>query len=169
MSLRVLHASPEVSLYGGTSSDDAEFHVYISFSEAVSGLSDEDFGVTNGTVSGTRSTSQDNHDTHQTALENRYYRTTVRAEKPGTVEVSLPAGVVLASNGGAPNLVSNTLSIECLADFGAAWVVDDSDDWSTFTHSSVNMDVSGGQASPTADSSSLKSEIYTVDRLRKPK
>ncbi|MEO0453450.1 MAG: hypothetical protein AAFY98_04860 [Verrucomicrobiota bacterium] len=168
----VVNYQPPITtdLYGPLESEESSWHVYITFPQKVSGLTDSDLAVVNGTASGTISTSAETHDTHQTALEGRYYRTTITASKPGMVEVSLPAGAVQAVAGNQESsLVSNTLRTECTSDFGEKWIVDSAEDWSEHTASSSHLQFSDGFAEPTADTAAFSSTVKTFSEKLQPR
>ena len=158
------------ALYGPASTDAISYDLFISFPQKITGLTDSDFIVVNGTASGTVSTSEDNHDTHQTALEGRFYKTTITVDKPGTVEVSLPAGAVHAAAGDQdPSLASSTLITTCTDDFGDAWIVDSAADWADATAASSNLVFSNGFAEPTNTTATFTSQLKTFSRIRKPR
>jgi hypothetical protein len=161
--------NPVVTLYGSTQSSTPSFDVYLTFSEAVSGLTDSDFAVVNGAASGTVTLSASTLNTHLTPLQSRYFRTTITAAKPGQVEVQLPAGAVTDTDGDSEsNLASNTLIIQCTSDFGDTWVIDSAAEWSAAHAGSTNLNLADGLATPTADSATFTSTMQTYSRIRRP-
>lgn len=165
-----LPENPVVAIYGSTATSDRSFDIHLTFSEAITGLSDGDFLVVNGDASGTVSVSEDNHDTHQTPLQGRYYKSTITARKPGNVEVSLPAGTVQAAAGLLElNLASNTHVTLVSSDFGDRWTIDEASEWTAATDSQSNLNITGGFAEPTADAATFRSVVKSFDRLRQPR
>lgn len=161
--------NPVATLYGNTQSSTPSFDVYLTFSEAVTGLTDSDFEIVNGTASGTVSLSGSTLDTHLTPLQSRYFKTTITAAKPGQVSVRLPAGSVTDTDGDAQtNLASHTLTTLCTADFGDAWVIDSATEWTAAHAGSSNLNLADGLAAPTADSATFTSTVQTYARIRRP-
>lgn len=158
-------ATPTAALYGPRSTASASFDVFITFSEEIAGLTDDDFVITNGIASNTINTSADLHDTHQTPLRGRYYRTTISADRPGPVTVALPAGAVTSATGKqTPSLASNTMVTDSAFSAGEFWIIDDADSWRKATFSSRNMDIRGGFAEPSAESGSFTSTTKTFSQ-----
>lgn len=150
-----LPSIPMAVIYGQLTTDVPEYEIYLSFSEEVSGLTDSDFSVINGTVSATSG-------------NGRYYSATITADSPQAVEVTLPAGAVVDADGDlALNTESNTLSTVCTADFGEVWAVDDASSWTMATGTSSNMSIAGGFVEPTANSADFSSAIKTFPVKKK--
>ena len=93
---------PSVVLSAGSTLVSNPFTVTATFSEAVTGLTDDDFTVTNGTVSNVQT------------IDNIVYTMDVTPSVNGTVSVQLPADAAV-NVGGNGNSVSNTVQAE--ADF----------------------------------------------------
>lgn len=150
---------PTVQLFGILSSASPSFDIYISFSEEITGLTDSDFEVVNGSVSGTVSTSASNHDSHFDAIQGRHYKATITAASPGPVAITLPAGVVTDTDGdNNTNLLSNTYTTQCTTDFGDKWIIDDQADWTAATGSTSNMTLTAnGMVEPTANTAQFSS------------
>ncbi|VGO16328.1 hypothetical protein PDESU_04919 [Pontiella desulfatans] len=120
---------PSATLYGNLSTDGSEYSLYVSFSEAVSGLTADDFIVVNGEVTSIRQQGRRySLSGYYYSSNAQYYAVSITGASPGTVEVTLPAGAVVDIDGdGLTNTGSNTLSFECTGDFGEQWVVDGGD------------------------------------------
>ncbi|MFK7909711.1 MAG: Ig-like domain-containing protein [Akkermansiaceae bacterium] len=159
---------PTVQLHGILTSASPSFDVYISFSEEITGLTDSDFQVLNGSASGTVSTSAGTLDTHLNPLQGRFYKTTITAASPGSVEITLPAGVVTDTDGdNDTNLLSNTYITNCTSDFGDKWIIDDQADWTAATSSTSNMTITDGMVEPTANSAQFTSNAINFPVKRK--
>ncbi len=99
--IRLTTSYPIPTLFTVTNLVSAPFTVDVNFTEAVTGLEESDFSVSNGTV--TASTLLGSNDT---------YTVEITPATNGDIAVSLPANSVTATNGdGNPNLVSDTLTV----------------------------------------------------------
>jgi len=144
-------------IFGSKTSSASEFSVYLSFSEEVTGLTDDDFLVVNGSISGTTGSG-------------RYWSGSVTAAAAGPVEISLPAGVVTDADGdGDTNLASNTHVVSCTSDFGSRWVIDDQGSWTAATGSISDLTITNGLVTPDANSTSatFSSATQTYSEKRK--
>ncbi len=152
---------PSVTLYGNLGTDDSEYSLYVSFSEAVSGLTADDFVVVNGEVTSIRSQGRSySLSGYYYSSNAQYYAVNITVASPGTVEVTLPAGAVVDADGDSlTNTVSNTLSFECAGDFGEQWVVDGGEEWAVAALSNLNLTLADGYAEPTANTARFTSII----------
>ncbi|BCX48741.1 hypothetical protein HAHE_26490 [Haloferula helveola] len=147
---------PEATLYGVNATAETSYEVFLTFSEEVTGLADGDFQITNGTASGTTGSG-------------RWFSTTITANAPGAVSVTLPAGSVTDLDGdSATNPVSNTLVTQCNSDFGARWTLDDQFTWNSGTDTTSNLTIVDGLVTPTADSSQFTSIVASYPIRRRP-
>ena len=153
--------TPSVALYGNLATDTPEYDLHLSFSEEVTGLESSDFDVVNGAVTSIEPQGRTYSVTgYYYSADARYYRATVTAASTGTVEVTLPAGVVTDIDGDSlGNTVSSTLSFRCRSDFGEQWIVGEEVEWTAATLGSTNLTISGGYATPVANTSQFTSII----------
>ncbi|MDP0491955.1 MAG: Ig-like domain-containing protein [Verrucomicrobiota bacterium JB023] len=148
---------PSVTIYSQLETTVPDYTIYLTFSEEVSGLTDDDFAVVNGTVSGTSGSG-------------RYWSALVTASAQGAVEVSLPADSVTDLDAdGAGNSASNTFTTQCLADFGERWLIDDEEDWAAASAVVSSLKLEDGYAEPTGASSQFTSTLFTLSGKRKAK
>ena len=98
-------AAPSVTLSSETSAADGPFTVRAGFSEPVTGLTAEDFSVTNGVA------------TALTGSGSAYTLTVTPAQVRGDIGISLPAGAAFDEQG-EPSLASNALAIRNLTQDG---------------------------------------------------
>jgi len=89
-------SSPPGATLSGPESSASAYTVGVEFTETVSGLSDDDFQVVNGTAFGTTGSGSS-------------YSVTITPTTAGEVWVTLPADSVMATDDGQGNSVSNTL------------------------------------------------------------
>ncbi len=150
-----------VAIHGPTSTDAAVFKVYLTFSEAVSGLESNDLSVANGQLLSLA-------EQGRREFAKRYYIAEIAASTPGAVTVSVPADVVVdeaAAQKG--NLASGLFTVDCSTDFNRQWIVDSGADWSAAMLSNRNLVVSNEMVEPTAGSALFASIVKTFPSKRK--
>ncbi|MGZ0655757.1 Ig-like domain-containing protein [Coraliomargarita sp. W4R72] len=150
-----------VAIYGPMVSAQAEFELYLTFSEAIAGLEVSDFEVNNGRV--TSIVEQGRRD-----FSARYFIVSVAADAQDVVSLKLPAGAVVdAATLTAGNVASHTFSVICDADFGEDWIIDDATEWAAATLSTSDLALVEGSAEPTADASQFTSVIKSFSVKQK--
>lgn len=89
--------APDVTLSGNSTTVSSNFDVQVVFDQSVSGLTSNDFTVSNGTATGLTGNGTS-------------YTLSIQATNPGTVQISLPANAAVncSDNG---NETSNTLNV----------------------------------------------------------
>lgn len=158
---------PSASLHGTLATDTSTYELFLTFSEEVTGLSESDFVITNGSLSNLQSIGR-TKDSGSYRASLRYYSATVSAATPGTVEVVLPAAVVTDIDGdNHTNTASNLLSFQCTTDFGEQWIVDEQTEWTTATGTNSNNTITNGMVEPTADNSEFSSTVKTFPAKKK--
>ena len=150
-----------VAIYGGGTTDTPEFDISLTFSEAVSGLDNSDFQITNGTLISITAEAR-------REFANRYFTVSLRASSPGQVQVQLPAGTVAAvATPELGNEVSAVFSTVCSSDFNDVWEINDHASWIANEKTSSNLTLSNGFAEPTATNSQFSSVTKTFPIKRK--
>lgn len=160
---------PSVTIFGSGTTAEKSNTVYLSFSGDVSGLDAGDFNVVNGTVSQVQATGRSRSKTSNSyEPSRRHFSALVTASAPGLVQVSLKAGAVTSLDGNnTQSTASNTFSFQCQGDFNDPWVVEEATDWTQSTASASNLQISGGFARPTANSSAFSSVVRNFPAKRK--
>ncbi len=160
---------PSVTLYGSFAASMPQVEIFLTFSEDVAGLEAADFQVTNGSVTSVQPAGRTRSLTSNIYIPSRnHFSALVTAAASGTVAITLPAGAVLSLDGNnETNLASNTLSVNFAVPSGDSWRVDDAAEWTGATAGSNNLNVAGGFAEPTANSSGFTSIIRTFPTKRK--
>ena len=160
---------PSATIFGSGTTNEKSNAVYVSFSGDVTGLDAADFSVVNGTVSQVQPAGRSRSKTNNSYIPStRHFSAVVTANTPGEVQVTLKAGAVSSLDGGnTPNTASNTFSFQCLGDFNEPWIVEEAADWTQATATAVNLQVSGGFATPTATSSTFSSVVKSYPGKRR--
>ncbi len=142
----------------------------MTFSQEVSGFDAGDITVVNGSVSAVEPMGRSySHEGYYDSTNSRYYAVTIAVASPGTVEVSVSAGVAVSVyDSGYANTASETLNFECSSEFGAVWSVDEESEWTAATLAASNQTVSGGTVEPTADESLFTSVVKSYSVKKKP-
>lgn len=163
-------APPIVTIFGSGSTTEKSHTIYLSFSDDVAGLDAGDFTVTNGSVSQVQATGRSRSKTSNSyEPSRRHFSALITATSPGPVTVTLKAAAVTSLDGNqTPNAVSSPFSFQCQADFTGPWIIDDAAEWSQATRSANSLEISGGFARPTANSSTFSSVVKIFPNKRKP-
>ena len=159
---------PSVTIFGSGTTNEKSNTVYLSFSTDVSGLDASDFTVVNGTVSQVKPEGRSRSKTNNSYIPSvRHFSALISAQAPGPVQVTLKAGAVNSIDGNTPSTASNTFSFQCQGDFNQPWVIEEATEWTQATGSVSNMQVSGGFATPTANTSTFSSIVKSYPNKRK--
>ena len=143
-------AQPSVTIYGEIISLKATFEVYFSFSDSVTELTTSDIVASNAVV-------------QSVSGEGLYFSASLKAQEPGTITVSLPAGTVKEIHGSQQNnTASNSFSVEVQYDKNVvSWKVDSDEEWQQSGSNSTGRSFEKGEAVPTASSATYSSITKT--------
>ncbi len=142
-----------VTLNGDTVATSQTLEVFLTFSEEVTGLTVNDFKVTNGTVTAVSGTG-------------RYYTATLTANAPGVVTVRLPANKVRSLNSDAGNSASAQFTVTTDFHTGANWTIDTQAQWTAAQASKTNLTLQDGQLA-TTDQGVFHSVVHTFNAPQK--
>ena len=150
-----------VSLYGPNNTSARDFDVHLSFSEAINGFDITDFQTSNATV--LTITEQGRRE-----FAKKYYRISLRADAPGQIRVSIPAGSVTSdANPALTNLASAIYTTNCTSDFPTLWTIDDQTSWTAHQKNASNITITDGFVNPTTNTAQFSSTTKTFPVKRK--